>query len=92
MASAGYPESAHQGDVISGADGVPGVAHSGTARRADGALVTAGGRVLACTALGDDLAAARDGAYAIVRGIAFDGAQYRTDIALAAAEGTISLP
>ncbi|WP_432982370.1 phosphoribosylamine--glycine ligase [Dactylosporangium sp. CA-233914] len=92
MASAGYPESAHKGDVITGADGVPGVLHSGTARRENGALVTAGGRVLACTALGETLAEARDAAYAIVRGISFDGAQYRTDIALAAAEGRISLP
>nr|BFE64406.1 phosphoribosylamine--glycine ligase [Dactylosporangium thailandense] len=92
MASAGYPESAHKGDVITGADGVPGVLHSGTARRADGALVTAGGRVLACTALGETLAEAREAAYAIVRGISFDGAQFRTDIALAAAEGRIALP
>ncbi|MER7276805.1 phosphoribosylamine--glycine ligase [Dactylosporangium sp. NPDC000244] len=92
MASAGYPESAHKGDVITGADGVPGVLHSGTARRADGALVTAGGRVLACTALGESLAEAREAAYAIVRGISFDGAQFRTDIALAAAEGRIALP
>ncbi|WP_433611851.1 phosphoribosylamine--glycine ligase [Dactylosporangium sp. CA-139114] len=92
MASAGYPESARKGDVITGADGVPGVLHSGTARRADGALVTAGGRVLACTALGETLADAREAAYAIVRGISFDGAQFRTDIALAAAEGRIALP
>jgi phosphoribosylamine--glycine ligase len=92
MASAGYPESAHKGDVITGADGAPGVAHAGTARRADGALVTNGGRVLTCTALGDTLGEARAAAYAAVRGIAFDGAQFRTDIALAAAEGRISLP
>jgi phosphoribosylamine--glycine ligase len=92
MASAGYPESAHTGDVITGADGVPGVLHSGTARRDDGALVTAGGRVLTGTALGATLAEAREAAYAIVRGISFDGAQFRTDIALAAAEGRILLP
>ncbi|GAA3449335.1 phosphoribosylamine--glycine ligase [Dactylosporangium matsuzakiense] len=92
MASAGYPESAHKGDVITGADNVPGVAHSGTARRADGALVTAGGRVLACTALGATLSEAREAAYALVRGIHFDGAQFRTDIAQAAAEGRLGLP
>ncbi|MEV6928396.1 phosphoribosylamine--glycine ligase [Dactylosporangium sp. NPDC051485] len=92
MASAGYPESARKGDVITGADGVPGVLHAGTARREDGALVTAGGRVLACTALGDTLVEAREAAYAIVRGVGFDGAQYRTDIALKAAEGKISVP
>ncbi|MEV8514958.1 phosphoribosylamine--glycine ligase [Dactylosporangium sp. NPDC051484] len=92
MASAGYPESARKGDVITGADDVPGVLHAGTARTADGALVTAGGRVLTCTALGADLAEARDAAYALVRGVDFDGAQFRTDIALAAAEGRILLP
>ncbi|GAA3280682.1 phosphoribosylamine--glycine ligase [Dactylosporangium vinaceum] len=92
MASAGYPESAHKGDVITGADNVPGVAHSGTARRADGALVTAGGRVLTCTALGATLSEAREAAYALVRSIHFDGAQFRTDIAQAAAEGRLSLP
>ncbi|MFG2038656.1 phosphoribosylamine--glycine ligase [Dactylosporangium sp. NPDC048998] len=92
MASAGYPESARKGDVITGADGVPGVLHAGTARTADGALVTAGGRVLTCTALGATLAEAREAAYALVRGVDFDGAQFRTDIAFAAAEGRILLP
>jgi phosphoribosylamine--glycine ligase len=92
VASAGYPESAHKGDVITGADGVPGVLHAGTARRADGALVTAGGRVLTCTALGGTLAEARDAAYELVRGVAFDGAQSRTDIARAAIDGNISVP
>ncbi|HTJ36855.1 MAG TPA: phosphoribosylamine--glycine ligase [Dactylosporangium sp.] len=92
MASAGYPESARKGDVITGADGVPGVLHAGTARREDGALVTAGGRVLACTALGATLGEARDAAYALVRGIGFEGAQFRTDIARAAIDGNISLP
>ncbi|GAA4244074.1 phosphoribosylamine--glycine ligase [Dactylosporangium darangshiense] len=92
MASAGYPESARKGDVIAGADGVPGVLHAGTARREDGALVTAGGRVLACTALGATLGEARDAAYALVRGIGFEGAQFRTDIARAAIDGNISLP
>ncbi|WP_432833352.1 phosphoribosylamine--glycine ligase [Dactylosporangium sp. CA-092794] len=92
MASAGYPESARKGDVITGADGVPGILHAGTARAADGALVTAGGRVLTCTALGAGLAEARAAAYALVDGVTFDGAQFRTDIALAAAEGRISIP
>ncbi|MEV4507887.1 phosphoribosylamine--glycine ligase [Dactylosporangium sp. NPDC049525] len=92
MASAGYPESARKGDVITGADGVPGVIHAGTARRADGALVTSGGRVLTCTAIGDTLAEARAAAYRIVDGITFDGAQHRTDIALAAEKGTVTIP
>ncbi|GAA1502651.1 phosphoribosylamine--glycine ligase [Dactylosporangium maewongense] len=92
MASAGYPESARKGDVITGADGVPGVIHAGTARSEDGALVTAGGRVLTCTATGDTLADARAAAYRLVDAISFDGAQHRTDIALAALEDRISIP
>jgi phosphoribosylamine--glycine ligase len=60
------------------------VFHAGTALR-DGRLATAGGRVLAVSALGDSLAEARERAYAGVERIRFDGAQRRTDIALAAA-------
>jgi len=87
VASAGYPGPARTGDVITGADR-PGIFHAGTARRAtDGALVSAGGRVLACTATGPDLAAARAAAYSLVDGVAMDGAQFRTDIARAAAAG-----
>ena len=58
LASRGYPESSSTGDVIAGLDGVPAgveVIHAGTAS-ADGAIVTAGGRVLNVTALGDDVA------------------------------------
>src|SRR5690606_34566398 len=58
VASAGYPASPRTGTVITGAD-QPGVLHAGTARAADGSLVSAGGRVLCCTATGADLAAAR---------------------------------
>ena len=65
----------------------PGVIHAGTARRADGALVSAGGRVLSATATGADLAAARDAAYALVDGITLDGSQHRRDIARTAIEG-----
>jgi phosphoribosylamine---glycine ligase len=86
MASAGYPESSSSGDVITGVDGLAGdgagcdVTQAGTAMR-DGDLVTAGGRVLAVTAVGDDLADARARAYEGVAAISFEGAQYRTDIA-----------
>ncbi len=85
MASAGYPESSRSGDVIVGTDAFAGdgdvaVIHAGTAL-ADGALVTAGGRVLAVTAVGSDLADARAKAYEGVGAIGFDGAQFRTDIA-----------
>ena len=85
MASAGYPESARKGDVIVGVETLEeepdvDVIHAGTAER-DGRLVTAGGRVLAVTAVGADLADARAKAYEGVSSISFDGAQWRTDIA-----------
>ena len=86
LASAGYPESSSSGDVIAGLDSVPEgvlVTHAGTARRGDGELVTAGGRVLSVTALGDDTAAARAEAYAAAHMISFDGMQLRHDIAAA---------
>ncbi len=87
LASAGYPASSSRGDPISGLDRVSDcvqVTHAGTARDADGAVVTAGGRVLSVTALGADAAAARDAAYAAADMIEFDGKQLRRDIALRA--------
>ena len=91
MASAGYPAKPRTGDVITGAS-VPGVLHAGTALDGDGNLVTAGGRVLSCTAVGADLAQARDNAYALVESISWDGAQHRSDIALTAVRGEIAIP
>jgi phosphoribosylamine--glycine ligase len=82
LASRGYPESSSSGDAISGLDAVPAgveVFHAGTAER-DGEVVTAGGRVLAVTALGAGRAAAREAAYAAADVIAFDGRQLRRDI------------
>ncbi len=87
LASRGYPEGASSGDVITGLDRIPPevqVTHAGTARRSDGALVTAGGRVLSVTALGEDCAAARARAYAAADMIEFDGKQLRRDIAMRA--------
>jgi phosphoribosylamine--glycine ligase len=92
LASAGYPDSTSTGDPIRGLDAVPAgveVTHAGTAR-AGGAVVTAGGRVLNVTALGDDPAAARDAAYAAADMIDFDGRQLRRDIALRAVERVAS--
>jgi phosphoribosylamine--glycine ligase len=85
MASKGYPESSSKGDVIVGTetldrDPAVQVIHAGTAR-ADGRLVTAGGRVLAVTAVGVDVADARAKAYEGVAMISFPGAQWRRDIA-----------
>jgi phosphoribosylamine---glycine ligase len=89
LASAGYPRSASKGDVISGLDAVRGeaeVLHAGTGRGAGGEIVTAGGRVLNVTGLGDGPAAARDAAYAAADLITFEGRQLRRDIALRAVE------
>ena len=88
LASAGYPESSHSGDRITGLEALDPdveVTHAGTAAAADGAIVTAGGRVLSVTALGEDAAAARAGAYEAARQIEFAGRQMRSDIALRAA-------
>ncbi|AWB91047.1 phosphoribosylamine--glycine ligase [Aeromicrobium chenweiae] len=93
VAAEGYPEAPVKGDAIEGLDaanaleGVD-VIHAGTAV-VDGRLVTAGGRVLSVTAVGADLAEARRRAYAGIDLIDIRGAHHRTDIALAAEQGTI---
>ena len=82
MAAHGYPEDPRRGDRI---DGLPKsgadhhVFHAGTAER-DGEIVTAGGRVLCVTALGDTVKIAQKRAYDVVEQIRFDGMQYRHDI------------
>jgi phosphoribosylamine---glycine ligase len=91
MASGGYPGSYARGKTISGldaADALPHtkVFHAGTTL-SDGQFVTSGGRVLGVTALGRDLQAARDAAYAAVDKIHFEGAQYRRDIGYRALRG-----
>jgi phosphoribosylamine--glycine ligase len=88
LASAGYPESASKGDVITGLEQVPEtieVTHAGTARTPAG-IITAGGRVLNVTALGSNPGSARDAAYAAAEMISFDGMQLRRDIAAPAAQ------
>ena len=96
VAAEGYPESPRRGDRITGvaeADAVEGVdvIHAGTALDADGNLVTAGGRILAVTAVGSNLAEARARAYEGIALIRIEGAHHRTDIALKAEQGTIEL-
>jgi phosphoribosylamine--glycine ligase len=91
IAADGYPGRPRTGDVITGAD-ADGVLHAGTRRREDGAVVSAGGRVLAVVGLGADLASARADAYRRVAAVHLPGSHHRTDIALAAASGTIQLP
>jgi phosphoribosylamine--glycine ligase len=88
LASAGYPASSSKGDIIHGlaaAAELAEVTHAGTAAR-EGAIVTAGGRVLNVTALGATPAAARDRAYDAAGRISFDGMQIRSDIAARAVE------
>jgi phosphoribosylamine--glycine ligase len=89
LASAGYPASSSHGDVITGLEAAGAraeVTHAGTARNADGQIVTAGGRVLNVTALGPDAASAREAAYAAADMIHFEGRQMRRDIALKVAQ------
>jgi phosphoribosylamine--glycine ligase len=85
LCSGGYPGKYDTGKVITGgrdADALPGVKvfHSGT-KAVEDRVLTDGGRVLAVTALGDDLAAAKARAYEAVKLIQFAGMHYRTDIA-----------
>ncbi len=84
MTSAGYPGAYSTGRAIHGLPFAPDattvVFHAGTARTG-AEVVTAGGRVLGITGLGKTLAAAQAEAYRVTRSIAFDGAQYRNDIA-----------
>jgi len=85
LAAAGYPASPRAGDAITGLDraaAIEGVAvlHAGTERREDGAVVTAGGRVLAVTATGASPAEARERAYRAAAEIHFEGKLFRRDI------------
>ena len=90
IASAGYPASSSKGDVISGLEEAARmeaveVSHAGTGR-SDGAVVTAGGRVLNVTGIGPTAADARRRAYDAAELISFEGRQMRTDIAARAVE------
>jgi phosphoribosylamine--glycine ligase len=91
VAADGYPGTPRFGDVITGAD-AEGVLHAGTRRRDDGAVVSAGGRVLSVIGTGEDLAAARAEAYRRVAEIKLPGSHYRSDIGLAAVEGRVAVP
>jgi len=84
LAAEGYPGSPAMGAVIGGAEADFGedvvVFHAGTARRADGALIAAGGRVLNVCARGPNLEIARDRAYDAIDRIDFPGGFHRRDI------------
>lgn len=85
IASGGYPDAYEKGKVITGLEEASRlkdvkVFHAGTAKR-DGRIVTAGGRVLGVTAMGQTIAEAQRRAYEAVSLIHFEGAYYRRDIA-----------
>jgi phosphoribosylamine--glycine ligase len=83
--SGGYPGDYKKGVPIFGLDKIETgddlqVFHAGTRRSIHGDLQTAGGRVLAVTALGDDAEQARERAYQAIAKVEFDGVHYRKDI------------
>jgi phosphoribosylamine--glycine ligase len=82
VAAPGYPDTPRTGDAItlpSLPDGVR-LYHAGTSRGADGVLRTAGGRVVAVTAVAATMAAAQAASQSVASRVAFAGAQYRRDI------------
>ncbi|MGB0663878.1 MAG: phosphoribosylamine--glycine ligase [Pontibacterium sp.] len=84
MAAGGYPGDYPKGDVISLPSETPEgtkVFHAGTALNEAGEVVTAGGRVLCATAMGDTVTDAQKRAYALVDTISWKDAYFRTDIA-----------
>jgi phosphoribosylamine---glycine ligase len=85
LASGGYPGPYRTGLPIGGLDAAEAAGarlyHAGTALGPDGRVVTAGGRVLAVSALGEDLPAARALAYRAAAEVHFDGVHYRRDVA-----------
>ncbi len=89
LAAHGYPESPRKGDTITG---IPAsnedvlVFHAGTALH-DGVLQTSGGRVLCVTALAATVKAAQLHAYEAIKGIYFEGMQFRSDIGHRALKG-----
>lgn len=85
LASAGYPDSSRNGDVISGLDKITDarVYHAGTRKNAEGNWETNGGRVLAVVAGADDRISAVEAAYAELKHVSFEGALSRTDIGIA---------
>jgi len=84
MSAKGYPEAPKTGSVIRGAEADFGpdvvVFHAGTARREDGALIAAGGRVLNVCAVGASVREARERAYAAIARIDWPEGFHRTDI------------
>jgi len=96
VAAEGYPAAPRTGGMVEGVDEVPGgpdayVLHAGTARADDGVLVASGGRVLSVVGLGGSLAEARERAYAAVDAVRLAGSHHRSDIALKAERGEVTV-
>lgn len=95
LAADGYPQFPRTGDPIRGLADVDALAevdvfHAGTRVDSTNDLVSSGGRVLSVTAVGVDLAGARDRAYEAIGMICLDGGHYRSDIARAASKGLVT--
>jgi len=86
MASGGYPKAYENGVEITVDDGMSAKIYFAGAKEKDGALVTAGGRVLGVTAVGNCLACAITASYENVKKVHFAHAHYRTDIGKRAME------
>jgi phosphoribosylamine--glycine ligase len=96
VAAEGYPAAPRTGGMVEGVDEVPGgpdayVLHAGTTRADDGVLVASGGRVLSVVGLGGSLAEARERAYAAVDAVRLAGSHHRSDIALKAERGEVTV-
>jgi phosphoribosylamine--glycine ligase len=93
VAAEGYPDVPVLGDdlVIGELPAGVDVQHAGTSL-VDGRVVSSGGRVVAVTAVGPDLATAREHAYRGVAAVHLRGAHSRTDVALRAARGEVQVP
>lgn len=92
LAAEGYPDSPRKGDVIVGVTGsADGIIQAGTAWDAEGRLVASGGRVLTVVGTADSLPQARSNAYHRLEDIHLRGGFFRSDIALRAARGQITL-
>jgi phosphoribosylamine--glycine ligase len=84
MAAGGYPGDYAKGDVISLPKSCPEgskIFHAGTRLDDNGQVVTAGGRVLCVTALGDSVTEAQQRAYELLKQVSWKDAYFRTDIA-----------
>lgn len=83
MVSGGYPGEYQKGKAISGLEAPnPALVFHAGSRQVNGHIVTDGGRVLAITGRGADMASAREKAYAGVAKLSWEGVYFRNDIGM----------